>query len=133
MLSEFCGKKYKLHSSERFDEYMKALGVGLVTRKVGVSVKPVIELKNDDGVYSLSSNSTFKNTLIKFKLGEEFDEETPDGRMVKSLIVQDGNKLIQNQKGEKDTQIVREFSKDEVKMVLTVDDIVCTRIYKLQE
>lgn len=88
-----------------------------MTRKVGNSVKPVIELTENNGEYSLSSSSTFKNTVIKFKLGEEFDEETPDGRTVKSVIVQDGNKLIQTQKGTKDSTIIREFSKDEVKMV----------------
>lgn len=124
-------RKYKLSSSDKFDDYMKAMGVGLLTRKIGNKVSPVMELTENDGEYSLSSNSTFKNFLIKFRLGQEFDEETPDGRRVKSTIVQDGNKLVQIQKGgNKETTIVREFSPEEVKMTLTVDDIVCTRIYK---
>lgn len=110
---------------------MKAVGVGLLTRKIGNKVSPVMELTESDGEYSLSSNSTFKNLLIKFRLGQEFDEETPDGRRVKSTIIQDGNKLVHIQKGgNKETTIVREFSPEEVKMTLTVDDIVCTRIYK---
>jgi len=126
-------KKYKLSSSEKFDEYMKALGVGMMTRKLGNTVSPVVELtKSDDGKFVLSSNSTFKNSSIAFKLNEEFDEETPDGRKVKSTIIQDGNKLIHTQKCDKhnDTTIVREFEPDQLKMVLTVDDITCTRIYK---
>ncbi|XP_023703141.1 fatty acid-binding protein, muscle isoform X2 [Cryptotermes secundus] len=123
-------KKYKLASSENFDEVMKALGVGLVVRKMGNAVSPVIELTQNGDEYTLTSQSTFKNTTITFKLGEEFQEETPDGRSVKTTITQDGNKLVQVQKGEKETTIIREFSDDEVKMTLTVDDIVCTRIYK---
>lgn len=86
-------------------------------RKMGSTVNPVIELTQNGDEYTLTSNSTFKNTTITFKLGEEFDEETPDGRKVKSLITQDGNKLIHIQKGDKETKIVREFSPEEVKMV----------------
>ncbi|PSN51340.1 Fatty acid-binding protein [Blattella germanica] len=92
-------------------------GVGLVTRKMGNSVSPVIELTENNGEYTLSSSSTFKNSVINFKLGQEFDEETPDGRKVKSIITQDGNKLHQIQKGDKTTTIDREFTDNEVKMV----------------
>lgn len=91
----------------------------MLTRKVGNSVSPVVELtKTEDGKYSLSSNSAFKNTSIKFNLNEEFDEETPDGRKVKSTITQEGNKLIHVQNSDKlSTTIVREFQPDELKMV----------------
>ncbi|XP_034951149.1 fatty acid-binding protein, muscle [Chelonus insularis] len=130
--ADFLGKKYKLSTSENFDEMMKALGVGLVTRKMGASVSPVVELTEDNGLYTLKTTSTFKSSEIKFKLGEEFDEETPDGRKVKSIITLDGNKMTHIQKGQKDTHIEREFGPTEMKAVMKVDDIVCTRIYKLQ-
>ncbi|XP_014287641.1 fatty acid-binding protein, muscle [Halyomorpha halys] len=130
-LSDFYGIKYKLDKSEKFDEFMEALGVSLVTRKMGNAVSPVIELTESNGEYTLSSSSTFKNTVVKFKLGEEFDEETADGRKVKSTITLEGdNKLIHVSKSDKESKIVREFSKEEVVMTLTVDNIVCTRIYK---
>ncbi|XP_075235565.1 fatty acid binding protein isoform X2 [Lycorma delicatula] len=125
-------KKYKLHSSENFEEFMKALGVNFITRKMGNAVSPVVELTEKDGTFTLTSNSTFKNTAITFKLGEEFDEETPDGRNVKSVITQDGNTLIHIQKGEKETKIIREFTPEFCNMTLTVDDIVCKRIYKAE-
>uniref|UniRef100_A0A161MMZ3 Fatty acid-binding protein, muscle n=1 Tax=Triatoma infestans TaxID=30076 RepID=A0A161MMZ3_TRIIF len=109
MVKQFAGIKYKLNKSENFDEYMKALGVGLVTRKMGNTVSPVIELLEEDGEYTLKSSSTFKNTVIKFKLGEEFDQETPDGRKVKATITLEGdNKLVEVQKGEKETTLIQE-------------------------
>jgi len=127
------GKKYKLVSSENFDEYMKTLGVGLVTRKMGNTVSPVVELKKEGDVYTLTSSSTFKTTVISFEPGKEFDEETADGRKVKTTMTIDGNKLTQVQKGvDRTTTIVREFTADEMKAVMHVDDIVCTRIYKAQ-
>lgn len=91
----------------------------MITRKVGNSITPVVELtKSDDGKYVLSSNSAIKNTSITFKLNEEFDEETADGRKVKSIITQDGNKLLHTQKSDKlETTIVREFEPEQIKMV----------------
>ncbi|XP_043253453.1 probable fatty acid-binding protein isoform X1 [Colletes gigas] len=133
MLSAFYGKRYKLQSSQNFDEMMKALGVGLMVRKMGSSVSPVVELTENNGLYTLKTTSPFKNSEIKFKLGEEFDEETPDGRKVKSVCSLEGNKLLQIQKGEKQTTIEREFTPTEMKAVMKVDDIICTRVYKIQE
>lgn len=99
-------------------------GVGLVVRKMGNAASPVIELTQNGDEYTLTSQSTFKNTSITFKLGVEFEEETPDGRKVESVITQDGNKLIHIQKGEKETTIIREFSEDEVKMVSSTESDV---------
>ena len=125
------GKKYKLDKSENFDEYMKEIGVGLVLRKMGNSVSPTVELKkNDDGSFSFTTTSTFKTSTINFKLGEEFDEETLDGRKVKSVCTMEGDKLIQEQKGEKPTTIVREFTPTELTTTLTIGDIKSVRVYK---
>ncbi|XP_050055797.1 fatty acid-binding protein, muscle-like isoform X2 [Aphis gossypii] len=108
----------------------------MVKRTLANTVYPVVELtKNDDGKFVLSSNSTMKNFSIVFNLDEEFDEETLDGRQVKAIIRQDGNKLVHVQKHSKhsDTTIVREFEPDQLKMILTIDGITCTRIYKAIE
>uniref|UniRef100_D3TLL9 Fatty acid-binding protein, muscle n=1 Tax=Glossina morsitans morsitans TaxID=37546 RepID=D3TLL9_GLOMM len=130
MTSCWEGKKYKLEKSENFDEYMKELGVGMVLRKMGNSVSPTVELKLDGEKYSLTTSSTFKTSTITFKLGEEFDEETLDGRKVKSICTMDGNTLIQEQKGDKPSKIVREFKENELITTLTLGDIKSVRVYK---
>ncbi|CAB3369630.1 Hypothetical predicted protein [Cloeon dipterum] len=96
---DFLGKKYKLEKSENFDEYMKALGVGLVTRKMGNAVSPTVELLQEGDTFTLRTTSTFKNTEIKFKNNEEIDEETADGRKCKvgrspHLIFFDDNVIL---------------------------------------
>ncbi len=59
-------------------------GVGFATRQMGNMVKPNLVVSvDDDGVISMKSESTFKTTEIKFKLDEEFDETTADGRKTK--------------------------------------------------
>nr|CAD7463035.1 unnamed protein product [Timema tahoe] len=132
-MEAFLGKKYKLAASENFDEYMKAVGVGLMTRKMGNTVSPVIELTESGGEYTLKTTSTFKSSVLTFKIGEECEEETADGRKVKCTCTIDGNKLIQVQKGDKDSTIIREFTPEQVTATLTADGVVCTRIYKLEK
>lgn len=90
----------------------------MITRTIGNKVKPIIELTQDaDGKLNLSSKSTFKNTNITFNLGEEFEQKTPDGRTVKTVITLEENKLTEVQKNGKESTIVREFTPEEVKMV----------------
>ncbi|ETN64054.1 allergen [Anopheles darlingi] len=153
------GKKYKMEKSEGFDDYMKALVVlratirwlfkgqtttatatrvgggsfkcvGMVLRKLGNSISPTVELVKNGDEYTFNTLSTFKNTTIKFKLGEEFDEETVDGRTVKSVCTFDGNKLIHEQKGEKPTTIVREFTATDLTATMTAGNAKCVRYYK---
>lgn len=127
------GKAYKMTESQNFDEYMKALGVGFVLRKIGNSTTPTVELKKDGDQYTLVTSSTFKTSTITFKLGEEFDEETLDGRKVKSTVTAEGNKFIHKQNGEPESTIVREFSDKELVATMTVGDVVCTRKYAASE
>uniref|UniRef100_A0A646QCX0 Fatty acid-binding protein n=1 Tax=Hemiscolopendra marginata TaxID=943146 RepID=A0A646QCX0_9MYRI len=128
-MAEFVGK-YKLISSENFDEYMKALGVGMMTRKMANAATPVQDIVYENGEFYIKTSTTFKTTELRFKLDQEFDETTGDGRQVKTIVTKEGNKLIQQQKGEKPSTITREFEGDTMKMVLVFGDITCTRVYK---
>ena len=96
-----------------------------MTRKLGVSVTPTVELSQEaDGKLTLSSKSSFKNVSITFNLNEEFEEVTPDGRRVKSVVTVDGNKLIQTQKNGKETLTIREFTPE--KMTIA-SEVFCLR------
>ncbi|KAL0818406.1 hypothetical protein ABMA28_008878 [Loxostege sticticalis] len=131
---EFVGKKYKMVSSENFDEFMKQLGVGLITRKAANAVTPTVELRQEGDTYNLVTSSTFKTTEMKFKPGEEFDEERADGAKVKSVCTFEGNTLKQIQKAPDGLEVsyIREFSPEEMKAVMTAKDVTCTRVYKAQ-
>lgn len=86
----------------------------MVLRKMGNTVSPTVHLEKNGDEYSYHTVSTFKTTVLKFKLGEEIDEETLDGRKVKSVFTLNGNTLSQVQKTEKTSTIVREFSDTEM-------------------
>ncbi|CAG5047617.1 unnamed protein product [Parnassius apollo] len=131
---EFIGKKYKMVSSENFDDFMKAIGVGLITRKAANAVTPSVELRQDGDCYVLVTSSTFKTTEVKFKPGEEIDEERADGAKVKSVYTFEGNTLKQVQKSPDGMEVtyIREFGPEEMKAVMTAKNVTCTRVYKVQ-
>lgn len=58
-------------------------GVGLAMRKMGNLAKPTLSITIEGDKVTLKNSSTFKTTEVSFKLGEEFDESTADGRNVK--------------------------------------------------
>ena len=67
-------------------------------------------------------------------MGEEFEENTTDGRKCKTTVVMEGNKLILAQKamrsGEKEVLDVMEFTDDGLTMTWTTGDVSCTQVYK---
>lgn len=66
-----------------FASFPSPPGVGFATRQMAGLTKPttIIEVAGDK--VTVKTQSTFKNTEISFKLGEEFDETTADDRHVK--------------------------------------------------
>lgn len=69
-------------------------GVSFATRQMGNMAKPDLLISVDDGVISMKSESTFKTTEIKFKLNEEFEETTADGRKTKVGLLFKMNKTF---------------------------------------
>lgn len=94
--------------------------IGFVMRKLGNSATPVVEVTCNGDEYTMTTTTMLKTTAIKFKLGEEFEEERGDGAKVKSIITIDGNKMTHVMKGEPESTIVREFNGDEMKAVRAV-------------
>lgn len=129
---------WKLFSSDdKWDEYMRTLGINFVLRKVGNSITSYEEIKQDGDDWELNITSTFKNAHLKFKLGEEFDETTLDGRKCKSKFVVEGDDLVHYQNGikpgEVDSKITRNRVDDET-MTITLEaidkNLVTVRTFK---
>ncbi|KAK6186365.1 hypothetical protein SNE40_008413 [Patella caerulea] len=128
---------WKQLKSENFDEYMKSMDVSFVLRKVGNSITSYEEIRQNGDEWEILVTSTFKNQTLKFKLGEEFDEHTMDGRHVKSTFTLEDDVLVQIQKATKvgvcDCQISRKAVDDDT-LVLTfknlTKDVTSVRTFK---
>ncbi|XP_063173062.1 cellular retinoic acid-binding protein 2 [Candoia aspera] len=135
-MPNFTGN-WKMRSSENFEELLKALGVNVMLRKIAVAAasKPAVEIKQEGTSFYIKTSTTVRTTEIHFKIGEEFEEQTVDGRPCKSLARwENSNKIVCEQKllkGEgPQTSWSRELTNDgELILTMTADDVICTRIY----
>ncbi|XP_041101079.1 fatty acid binding protein 4a [Polyodon spathula] len=130
MVDKFLGT-WKMVTSENFDDYMKALGVGFATRQMGNMAKPSLIFSVENGILCMKSQSTFKTSEVKFKLGEEFDETTADDRKAKTTVTLENGKLVQKQLWDgKQTVIERELKDGKLIARCIMGDVVATRIYE---
>merc|ERR1712119_105643 len=93
--------KWKRTSSDQYEEFLSALDVNFLLRKAANASTPVMEISEEGGVWSIKTSTTLKSMELKFKLGEEFEEKTPDGREVTALVTLEGNSLVSVQKAKK--------------------------------
>ncbi|XP_044141002.1 fatty acid-binding protein, heart-like [Bufo gargarizans] len=130
MVEKFLGT-WRMVESKNFDDYMKGLGVGFATRQIANVTKPTTIICLEGDYIVLRTQSAFKNTEVKFKLNEEFDETTADDRKVKSVVTLKDGKLIHVQKWDgKETTLLREVDGDKLVLTLTLGDVVSTRHYE---
>ncbi len=66
---------------------MKEIGVGWTTRTVAKTLKPRIIISENNGKWTVRSESTLKTVILDFTPGVEFNETTPDGREVTVCLV----------------------------------------------
>ncbi|KAL3856383.1 hypothetical protein ACJMK2_011150 [Sinanodonta woodiana] len=134
-MANFVGK-WELAESINFQEYMVAIGVEEEKRKIacqvlGVGSKMTHEFSVNGDDWSLRIWTQSGEKEIKFKLEQEFDSATLDGRPVKVKFSKDGDKLIEIQKGATFESInERTVSGDELTMLMTGGGVTCTRKYK---
>merc|ERR1711862_198947 len=129
--------KYERTSADKYEEFLKALDVNFLLRKAATVSTPVMEITEDGGVWTITTSTTLKTMELKFKLGEEFDETTPDGRDVTAVVNLEGGKIVTVQKakkeGQKSTRSVREMNgTDELIYTMTIDghDLQCVQKFK---
>jgi hypothetical protein len=65
---------------------MKELGVGMMMRIAAKGLKPRLIINENDGKWSVQSESSVKSVSYEFTPDVEFDETTADGREVKVLL-----------------------------------------------
>merc|ERR1719411_794672 len=128
---------YTRTSAEQYEEFLKALDVSFLLRKAATVSTPAMDITEDAGTWSIKTSTTLKTMELKFKLNEEFDETTPDGRDVRALVTFEDGKIVTVQKakkeGQKSTRSTRELVGDELIYTMTVDgmaDLKCVQKFK---
>lgn len=119
-----------------WENFMKALGVGWIMRKAAARATSYINMSKDaEGNISYKWKLAVKSGHVTFKMEEEYDETTPDGRTVKSTMRMDGDELKCEQVGEPMTVYITRTIDDDgnMKEFGKAGDVECTRMYKKSE
>ncbi|XP_039697681.1 fatty acid-binding protein 12 [Pteropus medius] len=133
MVDQFQGT-WKSISCENFEDYMKELGIGRASRKLGCLAKPTVTINTEGDVTTIKTKSIFKNNEISFKLGEEFEETTPGGHKTKSVITLDNDSLIQIEDWDgKKISVKRTVVDGKMVVESVVNSVICTRTYERVE
>lgn len=90
-----------------------------------------IQLVRKGDEYTLNTKMLLLTTSQKFKLDEEKEVTTPDGRKVKNMFTVDGNTLTEKQIGDRNLTIVREFFDDEMIATSYCGNVVCKSYCKV--
>ncbi|CAN2391003.1 retinol binding [Pristimantis euphronides] len=125
--------KYELVSQENLEEYLKALNLNIALRKIVVLLRPEKEFVVDGDHMIIRTLSTFRNYVMDFILGEEFEENLAaiDGRICKTTVSWEGNKLICVQKGEVPNRGWKQWlDGNTLYAELTARDAVCMQTFR---
>jgi len=113
---------YKLEKNENLEEFLAAMGVGAMKRKMASMARPSVEVKVEGDTWTIVTSSTLKTATWTFTLGEEKElQNTSDSSMIKAIFTLEGNRLIQKTTegdGSK-CDIVREFTDDAMIQIIT--------------
>ncbi|XP_007576663.1 fatty acid-binding protein, brain-like [Poecilia formosa] len=130
MVEAFCGT-WKMVESRNFDDYMKALGIPFAARQVANVTKPTVIISMNGDRVVIKTQSTFRVAEVSGKLGEEFDENTPDNRKVKSTFTMEGDKLVHTQKWDgKENKITREIKNGKMVSTLIFQGVQAVRMFE---
>merc|ERR1712142_295222 len=115
-MPEYVGT-YNQTNNENYEEVLKALDVSFLLRKAATASTPVMTVTFENDTYTFKTATMMKSMELKFKLDEEFEETTADGREVKAIV---------KKEGQKSTKVTRTFFDDrvEVKMEVLGTDVV---------
>uniref|UniRef100_A0A8C6UGW5 Cellular retinoic acid-binding protein 1 n=1 Tax=Neogobius melanostomus TaxID=47308 RepID=A0A8C6UGW5_9GOBI len=116
---------WKMKSSENFDELLKVLGVNAMLRKVAVAAasNPHVEIRQKGETFYIKTSTTVRTTEINFTVGEEYDEETVDGRKCKSLATWESENKISCR------QTLVEGDGPKTFWSRELNGTICTRVY----
>ncbi|ELU12067.1 hypothetical protein CAPTEDRAFT_20975 [Capitella teleta] len=125
-LTKFVGK-WEVTGSENMDEMLKVFDMEEEKRKMYSNMRFTMEytVNGDDWAYTVHMPQGAKT--FNFRLGEEFDSYTLDGRPIKSKINAEGGKFVEYHTDAADPSLnavmVREVDGDSLTVTATVKTV----------
>ncbi|KAK3084849.1 hypothetical protein FSP39_020134 [Pinctada imbricata] len=131
--STLCGT-WMLQRSENLDEYLKAVGINFVMRKMANSASSTMTIsvdKNTEKVRIIIKGPK-KETNNEFSLNTEVEIMDPQDNPVKATLTWEDGKLVTNSEPAtgskaKVTKVTREIKDGELVMTINLGEVACKR------
>ncbi|GMS78816.1 hypothetical protein PENTCL1PPCAC_991 [Pristionchus entomophagus] len=98
MVDQFIGT-WVCTKADNVEAYFREVGATKNLSKALSHVKGTLTFEIEGDEWTMTFNCPVKNHTYKFRLGQEFNDTTFDGRPVSSKFEFDGNKLVEIEKG----------------------------------
>ncbi|XP_075402954.1 retinol-binding protein 1 isoform X2 [Tenrec ecaudatus] len=124
---------WKMLSNENFEEYLRALDVNVALRKIANLLKPDKEIVQDGDHMIIRTLSTFRNYIMDFHVGKEFEEDLTgiDDRKCMTTVSWAGDKLECVQQGEKEGRGWTQWIEgDELHLEMRAQGVVCKQVFR---
>lgn len=127
------GGKWKLEKNENFDEFLKAMNVGMLMRAAASKGSPVLEITQDGDKFTIITKGARTNE-VTFKMGEQFTTKDPlEGKDVTMMPAWEGDKqVITNVNDSNGVKITRELEGGKLVQTQTKGSVTCKRIFAKQ-
>uniref|UniRef100_A0A9L0JTF8 Retinol binding protein 5 n=1 Tax=Equus asinus TaxID=9793 RepID=A0A9L0JTF8_EQUAS len=93
---------YRFVSQKNMEDYLQALNISMPLRKIALLLKPDKEIDHQGNHMIVKTLSTFRNYVLEFEVGVEFEEDLSimDGRKCQTIVTWEEEQLVCVQKGE---------------------------------
>nr|VZI04114.1 unnamed protein product [Spirometra erinaceieuropaei] len=127
-MEAFCGS-WKLKDSGDLEPIANRLGVSIPLKDIAELLNSVMTISPVGDGYSMKISTGGMTYEVKYKLGEEFDHASLDGRPLKTIITLEGKTLKQVDKGDKLMTMESVVEGNTLTMTARLEELVCVRHY----
>lgn len=124
--------RFQHERSENFDEFLKAIGVPLIPRKMVAASNPVVEVRRNGDTWTIRMNTLVRTVEYVFEPGQTVETETMGG-MAQNVFTIEDDRIMQIQKSDTyTTEVIRQFTEDSLIMTIThvESGTVCHRYFR---
>jgi len=121
---------YEFVSQDNFENYLKAAGVGMLTRKVILKTSPTMKIEINGKDVTTTTITSIKTIVIKFTLGEEYEADPGTGMPAKYVSTVEGDVLYSREVANPDSLATRTFTDDGMEYKTVTKGVTATRYFK---
>uniref|UniRef100_H2YY68 Cytosolic fatty-acid binding proteins domain-containing protein n=1 Tax=Ciona savignyi TaxID=51511 RepID=H2YY68_CIOSA len=131
-MAQAIAGSWTLDKSENYEEFLKAVGMNAIKRAMAVKLGGTLTITPVNGKLKVKSVNGPKTKEREMPIGQNFDDEGPNGGVAKGIWVEEGDKMVGTFTTEKGKKFVmtREVVKGQLVQTMDFDGTVCKRFFK---